>query len=256
MYPDNQKHKLLIPDSHEAPETKEGISVVLPAFNEESTLGYLIETIIDFFDSTQYSYEIIIVNDGSTDKTGEIANRLSADHQNVSVIHHSENKGYGKSLKNGLYAGKYDYLFFTDADSQFKINSFEAFLPFIESGEADMVIGYRINRKDNLLRKLCARSFNSLVQMLFSLEYKDINCAFKLFKKGVFERLNIEADDSLFNAELLVKASRKHLRIVQLGVDHYPRANGESTVSYTFIPSIIKNLFSLHRTIKLTDELP
>ena len=85
---------------------------------------------------------------------------------------------------------------------------------------------------------------------------RSFNFAFKLFKKGAFERLNVEADDSLFNAELLVKASRKHLRIVQLGVDHYPRINGESTVSYTFIPSIIKNLFSLHRTIKFTDKLP
>lgn len=256
MYPDNQKQKSLIYDLHEVPEIKEGISVVLPAFNEESTLEYLVGTIIDFFDSTQYSYEIIIVNDGSTDKTGEIASRLSTTHQNVSVIHHPENKGYGKSLKDGLYAGQYEYLFFTDADSQFKINSLESFFPFIKSGEADMVIGYRINRKDNPLRKLCARSFNSLVQVLFSLEYKDINCAFKLFKKEAFERLNVEADDSLFNAELLVKASRNDLRIVQLGVDHYPRVGGESTVSYTFIPSIIKNLFSLRRTIKLSDELP
>lgn len=256
MYLDNQKHKSLMNDSQEALESNEGISVVLPAFNEESTLEYLVATIIDFFDSTPYRYEIIIVNDGSTDKTGEIANRLSAAHQNVSVIHHSENRGYGKSLKDGLYAGHYEYLFFTDADSQFKINSLEAFLPFIKSGEVDMVIGYRIDRKDSPLRKLCARSFNSLVQILFSLDYKDINCAFKLFKKGAFEGLNVEADDALFNVELLVKASRKHLRIVQLGVEHYPRVNGESTVSYTFIPSIIKNLLSLHRTIKLSDEPP
>lgn len=235
----------------EARVSHEGISVVLPAFNEENTLECLVQNIIDFFDSTPYKCEIIIVNDGSTDRTGEIAHQLSAAHQNVSVIHHADNKGYGKALKDGLHAGQYDYLFFTDADSQFKIHSLEAFLPFMKSGEVDMVIGYRINRKDTPLRKLCARSFNSLVQMLFSLDCKDINCAFKLFKKGAFERLNVEADDSLFNVELLVKASLKNLHIVQLGVDHYPRLKGESTVSYSFIPSIIKNLFSLHRTIKI-----
>lgn len=238
-------------NSREARLSNKGISVVLPAFNEEKTLESLVQTIIEFFDSTQYNCEIIIVDDGSTDRTGESAQRLSAAHQNVSVIHHTENKGYGKSLKDGLHAGQYEYLFFTDADSQFKINSLETFLPFMKSGEVDMVIGYRINRKDSPLRKLCARSFNSLVQVLFSLDYKDINCAFKLFKKGAFERLNVEADDSLFNVELLVKASQKNLHIVQIGVDHYPRLKGESTVSYSFIPSIIKNLFSLHRTIKM-----
>ena len=226
-----------------------GISIILPALNEEANIKPLIEEIVAYFDGICDKYEIVVVNDGSTDSTGVLAGRLSGKHKQVSVIHHSERKGYASTLKDGFNSTKYDMLFFTDADRQFKIKSFNAFLPFLEAEEVDMVIGYRLNRKDTFLRKFCAWLFNVLMRISFSLKYRDINCAFKLFKKEAFESLDIKTIDSLFNAELLAKATLKQLSIVEVGIDHYPRTQGKSSVSYKSIPFIIKQLLSLYREI-------
>lgn len=226
-----------------------GISIILPAFNEEDNIKPLIEEIVAYFDGICEKYEIVVVNDGSTDSTGELASRLAGKYKQVSVIHHSERKGYASTLKKGFSTSTYDTLFFTDADRQFKIKSFDGFLPFLEVDDVDMVIGYRIGRKDDFLRKFCAWFFNVLIRILFSLKYRDINCAFKLFKKEAFESLDIKTVDSLFNAELLAKATIKQLGIAEVGIIHYPRIQGKSSVSYKAIPFIIKQLFSLYREI-------
>lgn len=228
----------------------QGISIVLPALNEEDNLEKLINEVIDYFDNRHIPYEIIVVNDGSTDKTGEIAHRLSTTCNNLSVIDHAENEGYGKSLKDGFRASKYKHLFFTDADKQFSISNLDKFLPFMEEGKVDMVIGYRMDRKDSPLRKFLAYCFNGMVRMLFSIKYKDIDCAFKLFKKGDFEPLAVKSDDFLFNAELLAKAQIKKMEIVQLGVEHYPRCGGNSTVSGKSILLTLKKLFFLYQEVK------
>ena len=227
-----------------------GISITLPALNEEPNLEAQVKEVIDYFNTKHIKYEIIVVNDGSTDKTGEIADKLSITYKNVFVIHHSENKGYGKSLKDGFQTGKYEYLFFTDADRQFKINSLDKFLPFMQESEVDMVIGYRIDRKDNFLRKFLAWCFNRIISILFSLNYKDIDCAFKLFKRESLECLEIKSDDFLVNAEILAKAKLKGLKIVQIGVEHYHRLEGKSTVSCQSILSTLKRIISLHQEIK------
>ncbi len=227
-----------------------GISIILPALNEEDNLTPFVEEIVDYFDGLCAKYEVIIVNDGSTDNTGERARTLSILYNNITVIHHSERQGYGNSLKDGFHASTHDRVFFTDADRQFKIKSFDAFLPFLETEDVDMVIGYRIGRQDTILRKCCARVFNILMRILFSLSYKDLNCAFKLFKKEAFECLDIKTVDSLFNVELLAKATLKRLHIVQVGINHYPRLQGKSSVAYSSIPLILKQLFSLYREVK------
>jgi len=230
---------------------KSGISITLPALNEAQNIEKLSEEIIGYFKDKNIPFEIIIINDGSSDKTGESADALASTYENISTIHHPQNKGYGKSLKDGFHASKFEYLFFTDADRQFKINSLDTFLPLIKEGEVDMVIGHRVDRKDSYLRKFLAGCFNRIVRILFSLDYKDIDCAFKLFKREVFRCLEVKSDDFLFNAELLAKAQLKKLKIVQVGIEHYPRLKGKSTISYKSIPSIIKKLFTLYREIKV-----
>ena len=227
-----------------------GISVILPALNEEDNLEALANEITDYFNTKHIKYEIIIVNDGSTDKTGEIANKLSKTYKNVFVIHHPKNKGYGKSLRDGFRAGKYEYLFFTDADRQFRINSLDAFFPLMKERKIDMVIGFRIDRKDNSLRKFLAWCFNKTISILFSLNYKDIDCAFKLFKRASLESLEIRSDDFLINTEILAKAKSKGQKVVQIGVEHYPRLEGESTVSCQSILSTLKRIVSLYQEIK------
>ena len=233
-----------------APAVKRGISVILPALNEAENIAGLATEIMDYFEIRDMPFEIIIVNDGSTDETRAIANLLASKHENISVIHHAQNKGYGKSLKDGFNAGRHEYLFFTDADRQFKINSLDAFLPLMEEGDTDMIIGYRINRKDILLRKFLAWCFNRMVCTLFPINSKDIDCAFKLFKKEVFTSLDIKSDAFLFNAEILAKAQIKQLNIVQVGVKHYPRVAGNSTISYKSISSTINSLYALYMETK------
>ena len=226
-----------------------GISVTLPAYNEAENIEALSEEIMGYFEGKKISYEIIIVDDGSADGTGKIADALAAKHKTISVIHHWPNQGYGRSLLDGFKASRYEYLFFTDADRQFKMESLDEFIPHVRDGSVDMVIGYRIDRQDPFMRKFLSGCFNLLIRVIFSLKVRDIDCAFKLFKKKDFEALDIQSTDFLFNVELLKKAKVRKLSIVQLGVKHYPRVKGSSTVSHKHIILTLKRLVSLYKEI-------
>ena len=227
-----------------------GISITLPAFNEAENIEALSEEIMGYCDARKIPYEIIIVNDGSADATGKIAEALAANHKTVSVIHHSPNQGYGRSLLDGFKASRYEYLFFTDSDRQFKIESFDEFIPHAREGNVDMVIGYRIDRQDPFMRKFLSGCFNLLIRIVFALKVKDIDCAFKLFKKKSFESLGIQSGDFLFNAEMLAKAQAKHFTIREIGVRHFPRAGGTSTISTRHIFLTLKCLFALYREVE------
>ena len=137
-----------------------GISIILPALNEEENIEALVAQIQNYFATSSLSYEIIVVDDGSTDRTGNIADRLAANSDNITVLHHATNLGYGKSLRDGFQIGRHEYLFYTDADMQFKIDSLDLFMPFIKKGEPDMVVGYRVGRQDTALRKFLAWCWN------------------------------------------------------------------------------------------------
>lgn len=178
---------ILLNERNGSTPLNQGISIVLPALNEADNLETLIHDSIDYFNKRDIPFEIIVVNDGSTDRTGEVADGLAEAYGHLSVIHHARNEGYGKSLKDGFRASRYDYLFFTDSDHQFRIDNLDKFIPFMEEGKGDMIIGYRMNRQDGSLRKCLAYCFNQIAARLFSIAYKDIDCAFKLFRKSDFE---------------------------------------------------------------------
>ena len=228
------------------PSKNSGISIVLPALNEEDNIEILVDQIKNYFKTNSIPYEIIIVDDGSTDQTGSIADRIAGEYENITVIHHPENQGYGKSLRDGFHAGRHEYLFYTDADRQFKINSLDLFVPHMQKGEADMVVGYRIGRQDTFLRKFLAWGYNKCSSTLFSLKVKDIDCAFKLFKKQAYIRLELLSNDFLIDTEILTKARINNYTIEQVGVRHYPRAAGETTVSFKHILQTIKGIAALY----------
>jgi glycosyltransferase involved in cell wall biosynthesis len=226
------------------------ISIVLPALNEEDNIESLVGQIKNYFKTNLIPHEIIIVDDGSTDQTGSIADRLAGEYEDITVIHHPENQGYGKSLRDGFHAGRHEYLFYTDADLQFKINSLDLFMPYMQKGEADMVVGYRIGRQDPWLRKFLAWGYNKFSSILFSLKVKDIDCAFKLFKKQSYLKLELLSNDFLIDTEILSKARTNKFIIEQVGVQHYPRAAGETTVSFKHILETLKGLAVLYFTNK------
>lgn len=212
-----------------------GVSVVLPAFNEEDNIAEAVAAARDAVAPLAERYEVIVVDDGSTDATPAIMDRLTAeDPDHVRVVHHRPNRGYGAALRSGFGAARLPYVFYTDADLQFDMRELRYFLPHMQGH--DLVIGFRVYRYDSVLRCLLSWLYNKLIFILFWLPVRDIDCAFKLFRREVFDVITIECDDFFVDAELLARATKAKLRIQQIGVRHYPRRAGHTTVRAGNIP--------------------
>jgi glycosyltransferase involved in cell wall biosynthesis len=226
------------------------ISAFFPAYNEEENIEKTVLKAQNFLSKYALKYEIIIVDDGSTDKTGEIADRLAKKDSHIRVIHHSPNKGYGEALKSGFYNAKYDWIVTTDSDGQFDFSELENL--WAKSKEADVVIGYRLKRKDPFFRKLFGFGWTFLNNLLFGLKVRDIDCSFKLVRRKVIETIpRLQSTrGGMISPELLAKAHRKGFKIAEVGVHHYPRFAGKQTGANlkVIIKSFI-DLFKLWRSL-------
>lgn len=227
-----------------------GLSVVLPAFNEEKNIKGAIEDALSYLKTIGDEWEIIVINDGSEDKTGLIAEKFGQRKPRIKVIHHLQNEGYGRSLKDGFSASRFDHIFFTDSDRQFDLKALDVMLPLAKTGVVDLVIGYRVKRQDPFLRKFLSWGYNSLVGLLFNLSLKDIDCAFKIFKKSVFEKIKIESTNFFVNTEILAKAKFFNFKILEVSVPHFPRRAGKSSISPKFIPLTLKELWRIYRSLR------
>ena len=227
-----------------------GISIILPALNEEGNIEAAIQDIQLYFHSREEKYEIIVINDGSTDSTGEIAERLVKENGSVRVIHHPINKGYGSALKEGFENSKYKYVFFTDSDRQFDIKGLDILLPLIKTDAVEIIIGYRLKRKDPFLRRFLSWGYNSLIGYLFDLNVKDIDCAFKIFRKDIFSKIEIESKNFFVNTEVLAKAMYFGFNVLEVGVPHFPRTAGKTTVTLKHIPLTLIELYRIFKSIK------
>jgi len=202
------------------------LSIVLPAYNEEASIVEAISHATAVADCLCDEHEIIIVDDGSRDRTAELVREMSVGDPRVRLVRHPRNLGYGEALRTGFRSAHLDLVFFTDADNQFDLGEIEGFLPLIE--HVDVVAGYRINRQDHLLRRMFAKGWNYLVRVLFYVPVRDIDCAFKLFRRPVFDRIDLESVGAMVNTELMVKLGRSGARVIEIGVTHYPRAAGQA----------------------------
>jgi glycosyltransferase involved in cell wall biosynthesis len=200
------------------------LSIVLPAFNEEANIAAAIEQCRAVAGRLCSSYEIVIVDDGSTDSTATTVRAIAATDRKIRLITHEENKGYGETLADGLRAARMDLVFFTDSDLQFDLNELEGFLPWID--KVPVVAGYRIKRADPFRRRVYARGWNLLVRAMFYVPVRDIDCAFKLFRRAVLQDLDLESVGAMVNTELMVKLGRSGIGVVELGVTHQPRKTG------------------------------
>ncbi len=224
------------------------ISVILPAYNEEDNIKKTVDSASLFLDSSFSEWEIIVVNDGSSDNTGEIINKTAGKDKRIKPIHHSCNKGYGGALKSGIEASEKELLFFTDSDGQFDISELKLMIDEIEN--YDIAAGYRRKRKDPLYRKINMIGWNILARILFGLKIRDINCAFKLFKKKVFDNIKIDANGAMINIDILVQAVNKGFRIKEIPVTHFPRACGkQSGANIKVIFNAFKELFELYKKL-------
>lgn len=200
------------------------LSIVLPAYNEEANIEHAVRRASDVAARYCSDHEIIVVDDGSADDTAAIVQKLAVDDPKVRLVQHAENRGYGGALKSGFLSARLDLVFFTDADNQFDLDELGDFLDLIE--RVDVVAGYRIKRCDPWSRRVMARGWNYLVRVLFYVPVRDIDCAFKLFRREVFDGLELDSVGAMVNTELMVKLGRSGYRLVEVGVTHYPRIAG------------------------------
>ncbi len=202
-------------------------TLVLPAHNEAENIEPVVRQALlvlpEYFDT----FEVIVVNDGSRDSTGEIVDRLAREDARVRVIHHKKNRGYGGALTSGFKASTGDHVMFMDADRQFDISDIERLYPFIPSHE--IVAGFRMMRQDELHRRVFAEVFNLIVRVLFGVHLRDIDCAFKIFDGDLIRSLDLSSPGALINTEIQAKARRQGARLQQVGVRHFPRIAGEAT---------------------------
>ncbi len=230
------------------------ISAVLPAHNEEANIEQAVSELQDVLGviSTDDTYEVIVVNDGSTDRTGEIVDKMGELDPRVKLITHETNLGYGQAVKTGLQAVSLDYLFFNDYDMQFYVSELERLVPHLD--RADVVCGYRIERQDEFKRRFFAASWNYLVRVLFYVPVRDIDCAFKIFRREALDGLEIESMGALINTELMVKLGRSGYGVAEVGVNHFPRVGGEqSGAKLSVIFLAFNELRRMHRTLKRID---
>lgn len=204
------------------------LSLVLPAHNEEPNLRPVVERAREVLPQQCRDWEIIVVNDGSRDRTGDIAAELAAaDPEHVRVVTHPRNRGYGAALTSGFDAATGDYLMFMDSDRQFDIADIERLAPFV--GVYDIVAGYRIKRNDPWFRFAIGYTFNFIVTVLFGINLRDIDCGFKIFRADLLRGMELTSPGALINTEIHAKANHQGATLVEVGVNHFPRLVGEQS---------------------------
>lgn len=230
------------------------LSIFFPCFNEKETIRSLTEKCLAVASQVTDDFEIILVDDGSTDGTSAMADRLASEQGCVRVVHHPQNRGYGAALQSGFRAATKEYVFYTDGDGQFDVNEIPLLLPLID--RYDIVSAYRLKRQEGFIRKLNASCWATLVNLLFHLDLKDIDCAFKLYKRDIFDHITMSSTGALIDTEILARAKRKGYTITQIGVHHYPRIAGKATgANIKVILRAFRELFKLRKDI-LRQEIP
>jgi glycosyltransferase involved in cell wall biosynthesis len=207
------------------------LSFFFPAHNEEANLGGLVDEALETLPGLAESFEVIIVDDGSRDRTGAIADELAAEHPGVvRAVHHPTNLGYGSALLSGFRAARHDLVAFTDGDRQFRVADLARLTERLAAADRpDVVVGYRIKRADPLVRTLYAKAYRFANLVWFGLRVRDVDCACKLFRRSSLEGVAIESGGAFFSAELLIKLRAAGRTIVEVGVPHHPRTAGSPT---------------------------
>ncbi|HEX2173798.1 MAG TPA: glycosyltransferase family 2 protein [Dehalococcoidia bacterium] len=205
---------------------REGISFFFPAFNDAGTIGLLVEDGLRVLPLVTDDFEIIIINDGSFDDTGQVADGLAARHPQVRVIHHEVNMGYGAALKSGFAAATKELIFYTDGDRQFDVGELPKLLAEVEG--TGIVSGYRVSRAEGSERRVSSALYNIVSTKLFGLGIRDLDCAFKVIRREVLHDLLLQMDGDFICAELFYHAHRRGFRVRQVPVHHYPRTYGVS----------------------------
>ncbi|KPL06910.1 hypothetical protein AMJ86_06610 [bacterium SM23_57] len=208
---------------------KPKVTIFFPAYNEEGNIENVVHAAVDVLTDLCSDYEVLVINDASTDRTGEIADNLAKENSKIRVIHHPENRQLGGAMRTGFAEATKDLVFYVDADNPVDLKDLGRALDLMNG--SDVVIGYRLNRDETLRRAIYSRVYNILIRVLFGLKVKDVNFSFKLFRRQVLETITLKTASSFLDAELLIAAKRAGFSITEMGVKYYPRAVGQSTMA-------------------------
>jgi glycosyltransferase involved in cell wall biosynthesis len=204
-----------------------GISVFFPAYNDGKSIGKLVADALEILPDLTDDFEIIVVNDGSTDETGEVLRQLAAKHEAVRVVEHETNKGYGGALQSGFRAAGKDLIFYTDGDAQYDVRELPKLYALLDE-KTDVVNGYKLGRGDKINRKVVGGFYNRLAHLLFSLPVRDVDCDFRLIRREFSEKIALSSTSGSICVELVYKLNRAGARFRETGVSHYERPFGKS----------------------------
>ena len=227
------------------------LTVFFPFYNEEANIERVVRAAVGTLARLGLDWEIILVDDGSRDRTGELADRLAAENPRIRAIHHKPNRGYGGALQSGFRNATKDWVFYTDGDGQFDIQQIELLLPL--AGQYDIVNGYRLNRQDPLIRRINAFCWGALVKYLLKFRARDVDSAFKLYRTEIFRHIDMKSNGALIDAEILARANRAGYTIGHVGVRHLQRVAGQQTgARLTVILRAFEELLRLRKSILAT----
>jgi glycosyltransferase involved in cell wall biosynthesis len=226
------------------------LTVVFPMYNEEAYIERAVAAAREALE--RFDYEIVIVDDASTDGTGALADALARADPRVRVVHNPVNRRLGGALRAGYAAATKDLVFYTDADLPIDLQQVPRAVRLLEYQQADIVAAYRFDRtSEGLLRAIYTFSYNHLIRTLFGLRVRDVNFAFKLFRRSVLDRFVLQSEGSFIDAEFLLRAKKSGCSIIQIGLDYFPRTRGISTLaSFGVIATILREMAKLWRELR------
>ena len=204
-----------------------GLTFFFPAYNDAGTIASLVIRAVQVASRLTPDFEVLVINDGSQDATGVIAEELMRTYPQVRVIHHSENRGYGGALRTGFAAAAKELVAYTDGDAQYDPSELEGLWSQL-TPEVDMVTGYKISRSDPIHRIVIGRIYHHTVRLLFRLGVRDVDCDFRLMRREIFDRIRLERDTGVICLEMMRKIQDAGFRVVEVPVHHYHRTHGRS----------------------------
>ncbi len=243
-------------------ETFQKLSVFYPMWNEEDYIERALafgqqacQQLLD--EGVIRDYELIVVDDASTDRTPEIADRLAADDERIRVVHHRVNRKLGGAMKTGFAEATGDLVLYTDADLPFDMAELHRAVRLLREYEVDIISAYRFDRTgEGSLRTIYTWVYNGLIKALFGVRIRDINFAFKLCRRRIFEHVTLASEGSFIDAELIIRSTRLGFEVMQMGVDYFPRTRGQSTLSSpAVILTILREMWALRTELEQIEPI-
>lgn len=216
--------------NNRAVKKRPSISVFFPAYNDEGSITEMVNRTLALLPQFADDYEIIVVNDGSSDGTATILDGLARQHASVRVIHHPRNRGYGGALRTGFSAATKDLVFYTDGDGQYDVNELAKLIPLMPNPDSgvDVVNGYKIKRSDRKRRILLGGMYKFLARLLFQLPIRDVDCDFRLMRRQAIQSIELVSTSGVVCTEMVYKLHKAGCRFTETPVNHYPRLHGQS----------------------------